>query len=104
MAAARQGARPANGAAEEMIMEAQKLDELMHGTDGDEGDVCAGRTGTGHRYSLLVILGQFVSRLYQRVSAMYQRFLIHRSRISDSILYQLCISKIILIHLSLIHA
>ena len=31
MAAARQGARPANGAAEEMIMEAQELVESMHG-------------------------------------------------------------------------
>ena len=26
----------------------------------------------GDRYNLLVILGQFVSHLYQRVSAMYQ--------------------------------
>ena len=35
--------------------------------------------------------GSLLSSLYQRVSAMYQRFLIHRSRISESILYQLCI-------------
>ena len=39
MAAARQGARPANGAAEEMIVEAQELDESMRGADGVAGDV-----------------------------------------------------------------
>ena len=39
MAAARQGARLANGAAEEMIVEAQELDESMRGADGVAGDV-----------------------------------------------------------------
>ena len=39
MAAARQGARPANGAAAEMIVEAQELDESMRGADGVAGDV-----------------------------------------------------------------
>ena len=39
MAAAPQGARPANGAAEEMIVEAQELDESMRGADGVVGDV-----------------------------------------------------------------
>ena len=39
MAVARQGARPANGAAEEMIVEAQELDESMRGADGVAGNV-----------------------------------------------------------------
>ena len=39
MAAARQGARAANGAAEVMIVEAQELDESMRGADGVAGDV-----------------------------------------------------------------
>ena len=39
MAAARQGARAANGAAEGMIVEAQELDESMRGADGVAGDV-----------------------------------------------------------------
>jgi hypothetical protein len=59
----------------------------------------------GEEDSLLYLLGQFVILLYQLVSAMYQRILIHLSRIRNIMLYQLsyqgCISKIILIHLSL---
>ena len=39
MAAARQGARLANGAAEGKIVEAQELDESIRGADGVAGDV-----------------------------------------------------------------
>ena len=65
------------------------------------GGGCAGpppseppQVGTADRYNLLIILGQFVSHFVSARISDVSGILIHRSRTSEIILYQLCISDV----------